>query len=114
MPRECERARGWASAGLDGELSGFERILLAGHVASCPGCRSFQASTAGTAHMLRTAPLEPLETSFELRRVPRRVRFRLTPAVAAMAVCAVGLGSILASSVVRPGTAIGSPIVPAA
>lgn len=114
MPRECERARQWASADLDGELSAFERILLEGHVATCAGCKSFRASMATTARMLRAAPLEPLEARIELRRAARRLRFRLAPAVAAMAVCAVGLGSLLASSVVRPGTAIGSPVVPAA
>jgi hypothetical protein len=37
-------------------------------------------------------------------RIRRRARLRLAPAVAAMAVAAVGLGSILASSEVRTGS----------
>jgi hypothetical protein len=51
--------------------------------------------------MLRTAPLERLERPIEIGRLRRRVGLRLAPAVAAMAVTVVGLGSILASSDLR-------------
>ena len=51
--------------------------------------------------MLRTAPLEPLERPIEIGRLRRRLGLRLAPAVAAMAVTVVGLGSILASSDLR-------------
>jgi hypothetical protein len=53
---------------------------------------------------LRTAPLEELECSITVRRARRRLPRRIAPAVAALAVTAVGLGSLLTSSVVRPGS----------
>src|SRR5438034_9160826 len=51
--------------------------------------------------MLRTAPLEQLERPIEIGRLRRRLPLRLAPAMAAMAVTVVGLGSILASSDLR-------------
>ena len=100
MHGNCDRARHWVSADVDGELSTFERVLLANHVARCPSCREFRASVRGLTTALRTAPLEPFE-ALVIGRVRRRARLRLAPAVAAMAIAAVGLGSILASSEVR-------------
>lgn len=97
----CDRARQWATADLDGELSRFERALLDAHLADCPSCREFTTSIDGFTEMLRTAPPAALERTIEIGRLRRRIGLRLAPAVAAMAVSVVGLGSILASSDLR-------------
>lgn len=93
---QCERARQWASVGLDGELSSFERALLADHLGKCPECREFNADVAGLTAALRAAPLEPLE-GITIGRVRRRARVALAPVAVAAAVAVIGLGSILAS-----------------
>jgi predicted anti-sigma-YlaC factor YlaD len=101
---KCDRARQWASLELDGELSSFERALLANHVAGCPSCKAFRAEIGGVTTALRAAPYEPFG-GIVLGRIRRRASMRLAPAAAAMAVAAVGLGSLLASSSFR-----GSPV----
>jgi predicted anti-sigma-YlaC factor YlaD len=101
MHGACDRARQWATADLDGELSRFERVLLDAHLAECPACREFSTATTGFTELLRTAPPERLERPIEIGRLRRRVGLSLAPAVAAMAVTVVGLGSILASSDLR-------------
>jgi predicted anti-sigma-YlaC factor YlaD len=98
---DCDRARQWASADVDGELSAFERFLLENHLAGCPPCREYSTSVGGLTKALRAAPLEPFEVIVTGRN-RRRVSLRFAPAAAAMAVAVVGLGSILASSEVRP------------
>jgi len=94
---KCDRARQWASLGLDDELSSFERALLENHLDSCASCAKFHAEIGALTSALRAAPHEPF-AGIVLGRVRRRVHMRLAPAAAAMAVAAVGLGSILASS----------------
>jgi predicted anti-sigma-YlaC factor YlaD len=94
---KCDRARQWASLELDGELSSFERALLENHLDGCPSCAQFRAEIGTLTGALRAAPHEPF-AGVVLGRVRRRVGLRLAPAAAAMAVAAVGLGSILASS----------------
>ena len=103
MNAACDRAREWATADVDGELSSFERVLLSAHLAACRSCREFHASVDAFTDLLRTAPLEKLERTIDIGRVRRRVRvsLRIAPAVAAMAVTVVGLGSFLASSDLR-------------
>ncbi|HEY3050973.1 MAG TPA: zf-HC2 domain-containing protein [Gaiellaceae bacterium] len=101
MHGACDRARQWATADVDGELSRFEHVLLSAHLADCPSCREFDASIRGFTGMLRAAPPETLERPIEIGRIRRRITLRLAPAVAAMAVTVVGLGSILASSDLR-------------
>ena len=108
MPTHCERARQWVSAELDGRLSEFEHALLNGHIRSCAECSAFRASAVGFTEQLRAAPLERLEQPVSVSYSRRRIPFRLAPAAAALAVAAVGLGSILTSSIVRPG-AVGQP-----
>ena len=109
MSTHCERARQWVSAELDGRLSEFEQALLDGHLKGCAACSTFRATAHRFTDELRSAPLEHLERPVAVSRARRRVSFRLAPAVAALAVTAVGLGSILASSVVRPGSAVNQP-----
>jgi predicted anti-sigma-YlaC factor YlaD len=103
MHAACDRAREWATADVDGELSSFERVLLNAHLADCPSCAEFHATVDGFTDLLRAAPLEKLERAIDIGRVRRRMRLplRIAPAVAAMAVTVVGLGSILASSDLR-------------
>ena len=103
----CERARQWVSSELDGRLSEFEQALLKGHLGSCPECSAFRVSAFGSTQQLRTAPLERLERPVSVSYSRRRIALRLAPAAAALAVAAVGLGSILASSIVRPGSTVG-------
>jgi predicted anti-sigma-YlaC factor YlaD len=104
MSGECDRARQWASTQLDGELSSFERVLLHAHLDACPSCSAFSSEIGGLTGALREAPLELLASPVEMARPRRRLSLRLAPAAAAMAVAAVGLGSLLASSAVRSGS----------
>lgn len=112
MNGDCDRARQWASTELDGELSTFERVLLHAHLGACPACREFHSEIAGLTTTLRDAPLEPFEGVVDIGRLRRRPRLRLAPAVAAMAIAAVGLGSILATSAVRSGSVAGRAPAP--
>lgn len=114
MHGDCDRARHWASADVDGELSTFERVLLANHLDGCTPCREFHASVGSLTRAIRTTPHESFE-GIVIGRIRRRARLRLAPAAAAMAVAAVGLGSILASSEVRTrSVASAEPVVSSA
>ena len=97
----CERTRGWVSLSLDGELSEFERALVASHVDRCPQCAEFAADTAATTSLLRTASLEPVPHMLVLplrRRQIGAVAMRVS-AAAAVLVGALGLaGSITLTS----------------
>jgi predicted anti-sigma-YlaC factor YlaD len=104
MSGECDRARQWASTELDGELSSFERVLLHAHLDACPACSAFRSEIGGLTGTLREAPFEQLASPIEIAHPRRRLSLRLAPAAAAMAVAAVGLGSLLASSAVRSGS----------
>jgi anti-sigma factor RsiW len=94
---QCERARQWASVELDGEISTFERALLADHLGKCPECRAFSTDVTGLTEALRAAPYEPFE-GVTIGRMRRRVRLAMTPVAVAATVAAIGLGSILASA----------------
>ena len=113
MHGTCERARQWASASVDGELSTFERTLLADHLERCASCREFSLAIGDLTMALRAAPRERVE-GISIGRVRRHVRLRLAPAVAAMAVAAVGLGSVLASVELKSGSVTSVEPVPAA
>lgn len=104
MHAACDRARQWATAEVDGELSRFEIVLLRAHLDSCPSCREFHAAVGGITATLRATPLERVERTIEVKRLRRRLRPRLAPAAAAMAVAAVVLGSGLVSSELRSGS----------
>jgi predicted anti-sigma-YlaC factor YlaD len=104
MHAACDRARQWATAEVDGELSRFELVLLRAHLDACASCREFHAAIGGITRTLRATPLERLERAIEIGRIRRRLRPRLAPAAAAMAVVAVVLGSGLVSSELRNGS----------
>jgi hypothetical protein len=104
MHAACDRARQWATAEVDGELSRFEIVLLRAHLDSCPSCREFRAAVDGISTTLRASPLERLEHAIEVKRLRWRIRSRFAPAAAAMAVAAVVLGSGVVSSELRSGS----------
>jgi len=108
MHAACDRARQWATAEVDGELSRFEIVLLRAHLDVCPSCREFHAAVGGITRTLRATPLERLEQAIEVKRLRWRIRPRLAPAAAAMAVAAVVLGSGVVSSDLRTGSVRGA------
>lgn len=89
---------------VDGELSTFEDVLLNAHLADCAECREFRSTVVHAANALRTAPLEHF-TVTATGRVRRRVSRALAPAVAALAIISVGLGSLVSSSHLGSGIA---------
>lgn len=94
--QKCERMRGSISAGLDGELSELESVLLRGHLVRCHSCSTFKADAANLAATLRHAPLEPLSQPIALPH-RRRIAFPLrTTAAAALAVSMIGVGGLFA------------------
>jgi predicted anti-sigma-YlaC factor YlaD len=109
MQGQCERARRWASAELDGELSSFERALLHDHLGRCGECRTFANSVTGLTAALRSAPPEPFE-GVVITRARRRIHLPLAPVAVAMAVAAIGLGSILASVQLKGSSVVSSRI----
>jgi predicted anti-sigma-YlaC factor YlaD len=109
MQGQCERARRWASAELDGELSSFERALLHDHLDRCGECRTFADSVTGLTAALRSAPPEPFE-GVVITRARRRIHLPLAPVAVAMAVAAIGLGSILASVQLKGSSVVSSRI----
>jgi anti-sigma factor RsiW len=91
---------------VDGELSAFERSLLSAHLDSCEPCRAFAAGVRGFTDRLRTAPPEPVPHPVTLPQ-RRHAPFRLLQvSAAALAVIAVGLGSLMSS--LRSGSVIPS------
>jgi predicted anti-sigma-YlaC factor YlaD len=109
MHGQCERARRWASAELDGELSSFERALLHDHLGRCGECRTFTDSVGGLTDALRAAPLEPFE-GVVITRARRRLPVPLARVSVAMAVAAIGLGSVLASVQLKGSSVVSSRI----
>ena len=102
----CERARQWVSLALDGELSELEHALLDAHVGQCEDCRAFQEETASSTHLLRTAGLAELRAPIALPRRVRRTPVRTVQVgiAAAVAVAAIGLGSVVSSTRAPRGT----------
>jgi predicted anti-sigma-YlaC factor YlaD len=109
MHGQCERARRWASAELDGELSSFERALLHDHLGRCSECRTFTDSVDGFTAALRSAPLEPFE-GIVISRPRRRIHVPVASIAVAMAVAAIGLGSLLASVQLKGSSVVSSRI----
>jgi ferric-dicitrate binding protein FerR (iron transport regulator) len=93
----CERAREWASLGLDRELSEFERALMAAHLRACAGCQRFQEDIAALTKLLRSTPAEmpaPVALPLRYRRPLRAARLRAgqLASAAALVLAAGGLG----------------------
>jgi predicted anti-sigma-YlaC factor YlaD len=99
IPRSCERARGWASLSLDGELSEFEELLLRTHVAKCPACAAFQEDVRALTAQLRDAPLVPApsydEATVERRRYSRQHVVRAAASFAAVLVVVSGSVAVM-------------------
>jgi predicted anti-sigma-YlaC factor YlaD len=74
-PKTCERASELVSLDLDGELSRFERVLLARHLSRCAACAGYAAQVTAATEALRNAPLEalpePIALPYLRRRLPR-------------------------------------------
>jgi hypothetical protein len=96
----CERARTWASLGLDGELSELERSLLRAHLDRCASCSAFAREVGAVTEALRAAPLEALERPIALPQ-RRRFAFRPVEAAAAAAIAVVGMAGILGAAQFR-------------
>ncbi len=95
--KACDRARLYASARLDGELSELEDRLLAAHLEQCPPCRGFGADGEAFTAALRAASLEPVPQPAPVRwRARRSLSFRpLQAGAAALVLAAIGLGGVL-------------------
>jgi anti-sigma factor RsiW len=97
----CERTRGWVSVSLDGELSEFERALVASHLDRCVHCAAFASEVTATTRLLRAAALEPVPHLAVLaarRRHIGGVAMRVG-AAAALVIGALGLaGSVTVTS----------------
>ena len=71
----CDRAREWASLGLDGELSDFERVLLDSHLRRCPACAAYVVEIGAITEAIRATELEPLAIPVVLP-LRRRISYR--------------------------------------
>ncbi len=88
--------RALVSAKLDGELSEFESTLLGAHLDGCDSCSAFSRDVRRFTGELRSEPLDLMDHPIVVQ--PRRRRaalqaFRM-PAVAALAVSAIALGTL--------------------
>lgn len=100
-PAPCERARSWASLGLDAELSPFERALLDAHLERCPSCAAFAADVQTITAELRAAP-PARPTIAVVPRLPARRRAQLRAfqvgAAAALVAAAVGMAGLVSGA----------------
>jgi predicted anti-sigma-YlaC factor YlaD len=94
----CEQIRGAISESLDGELAEIDHARLESHLAHCAACRAYSADAAGTARLLREAPLEQLDFPIALpsRRLALARRLQVSAAAAALLVT-VGLSAVVGS-----------------
>ena len=107
----CEREREWISLALDGELSDFEHVMMAAHLARCAGCRAYAEDVRAFTTSLRSAPPERLEAPIWLGVPARslraaRLRLRLVPvasAAAAVMAAFVAVTSVPEQSAVSDG-----------
>jgi hypothetical protein len=87
----CERTAMFVSLDLDGELSRFERALLARHLRTCPTCAAQAKSLVELTEVLRADPLLPVPTRIVVTRPRRRVGRIVQSAIAGAAVIVVGV-----------------------
>jgi predicted anti-sigma-YlaC factor YlaD len=112
LTKQCERARESASLRLDGELSEFERALLAAHLSKCEGCRSFAAELEAVTARVRSTPLERLEQPVVLPSRRRLLTRRPVEVAAAAALMLTALGIAGALSTIEsanPTISFGAP-----
>ena len=102
MPRNCDRARAWASLRLDDEISELEDALLTAHLKRCAACREFEESVRGSVLMLRAQPLERIDNPVV---VSGRRRLHVRPAavarVAAVVSAVVGVTAVLSTQAAK-------------
>jgi hypothetical protein len=94
----CARARSWVSHEVDGELSQLERVFLAAHLRRCGECGRFAEDVRSFTHLVRAAPLEQPERSFQIPARPARLRVTGRVAIATALVALAGGIGILAGS----------------
>jgi hypothetical protein len=83
-PTTCERTAQLVSLDLDGQLSYFERRLLAHHLVRCAACGEQARRTTAVTELLRSEPLAPVQ----LPGLPVRSR-RTRRAAGALALASV-------------------------
>jgi hypothetical protein len=97
----CERTTMFVSLDLDGELSRFERALLARHLRNCPQCAAQANDLVEWTEVLRADPLLPVPTRIVVTRPRRRVGRVVQSAIAGAAVVVVGIWFGLESTASR-------------
>jgi predicted anti-sigma-YlaC factor YlaD len=98
---ECERARKFVSAQLDGELSELGAARLSAHLRKCAACTAYALEVAAVATRLRAAPLERPSVAVALPPRRRRAGLQIVAAAAAVLVAAassLALGHSLQST----------------
>jgi predicted anti-sigma-YlaC factor YlaD len=70
----CAETRGHLSEHLEGELRGFRRFRVLGHLARCERCRAVLASLARTVEQLRTLARDEPEVGSVADAVVDRIR----------------------------------------
>jgi anti-sigma factor RsiW len=88
--------RALVSAELDGELSDFESTSLRVHLGGCDACSAFRRDVARFTEELRREPPDLMDHPIVVQPLRRRATlqaFRM-PAVAALAVSAIALGTL--------------------
>ena len=112
-PEVCDRARGYASRGLDGDLGELEVRLLESHLERCASCREFATVISTQTDWLRASEPEAIPHAVE---VPGRrftgATLRRRAAVAAVAAAAV-VGSLQAIDIMRTHSPVTRNRVPA-
>jgi predicted anti-sigma-YlaC factor YlaD len=102
MPRNCDRARAWASLRLDDEISELESALLEAHLRRCAACRELEESMRGAVMALRAQPLEQIDhpvTVAGRRRL--HVRPGAVASVAAVLAATVGVTAVLGTQAAK-------------
>jgi predicted anti-sigma-YlaC factor YlaD len=107
----CERARGWSSLRVDGELSELESELLEAHLGRCRACRDFARHTESVAAVLATARLErPARLALVVPRRTQRRRVLRAAAAGCFVVIAAIVTGIAGSSAPSSPVAAAKPV----
>ena len=95
---ECESYRHAISARLDGETTGVDAAVLAGHLAGCSACRNWEADIISLTRSVRVASADPIPdlTPSILAAIGReRVPSRLDPAPLRWGLVAVAAAQVI-------------------